>query len=925
MSTSPSTTTRRRNVDSSEEQQQQQHQQQEQDSTFCHDDSASASTHQTCHATARRNSCGGGSVLSQPIVTSYKDGGGGAIQFNLEQRQHQQEEEDDNWSVSTSNYSIVSGLSNLSKLSKASKKSNNSSISAHSIMSSKSTKTSHSVKSTKSSLSVLSFSAISHFSQITLPGQASRRHKSLASVLAALVVLVICTFAVRSCGDGVMGHVASGSAAAKGGRLRHLHPHDIGGGGAAVAGGVSVPAVDHGVNNSDNTDSANYDVMKEGENGAVDDGGNARGLRKSSPPEGGQSAQTNQISGTKEDGDDFLAVPSLTQQQQQLNMKLNQTANEKKHHQGLVGAPHIMMQMGETSRKMTNEPNALNYVENINSNVVAGSEAENYQNNRNSSSNFTNGVINTVEFAEKAAAALKRRLQEEEEELLEMTFNPQPQQQDQQQQNAQDVSPQQQQQQQQQDEQVQSQEATSQQQQQQPQPESQQSPPQPDQLQQQQHEQQSEQQQNQQPNNEPKLLFPTPLSRFRNPVTIKTRSEAPLDLSSYQINPLLRPDGYPWHRWVKPPEDSSLTYPLNTTKFVHILSRLGRGENQLGTVSPQQYTWQGVPIDGSTIRMSGNVRPFLVRDGTVLRPDSSSGMFVTFVQMALEKAKNLADQDPRMKLLAEGDFPIIFDSNDYPWCGEDFVPVFRLNAIKSMNCMHSWPTLSLTYFGDPNNVQMYATPYQWDEEMEKWDEMYPWEKKTNQVVWRGRITGYTYPDGDRPRGKLVQYAKNFLDIMNIKPVTENSKMKQDDFMKFKAILDIDGNAWSARLGKLLCYNSVVVKVEPEYIGYWEKELHPWVHYIPVKSDLSDFENVIRYVMAPENSDQMRQVIKNAQNFCRTKLTFEQYTVDLLWTLLAYAELLTGSPDFMTEWRKDEDAYFMPALNMGVRTVYTLPF
>ena len=244
------------------------------------------------------------------------------------------------------------------------------------------------------------------------------------------------------------------------------------------------------------------------------------------------------------------------------------------------------------------------------------------------------------------------------------------------------------------------------------------------------------------------------------------------------------------------------------------------------------------------------------------------------------------------------------------------VPVFRLNAIRDRNkCMHSWPVMSLTYFNDPSNVQLASSPYQWDEMMTEWDEQYPWEKKIDKVVWRGRITGYTFKDGERPRQKLVQYARNYLDVMDIKPSTAKSKMAQDEFQRYKAILDIDGNAWSARLGKLLCYNSVVIKVESSFVGYWEKELKPWVHYIPVEADFSDLEKTVRYVMDPQNAEQIQQVIKNSQAFCRTKLTMEQYTVDLLWTLLAYRELIVGSPDFLDEWRKNEAAYLMPALEM----------
>jgi len=415
---------------------------------------------------------------------------------------------------------------------------------------------------------------------------------------------------------------------------------------------------------------------------------------------------------------------------------------------------------------------------------------------------------------------------------------------------------------------------------------------------------------------------PNDLQRLHNkagtyidPQTTKSRLPNPLTADDYKIDPLVKPDGYPWHRWANTMQQQPDSYPLNTQKYVNILARLGNGENRLGDVSPQNYTQNGVPIDENTVRMHGMVRPYIIRGGTVLRPEGRTGMFVTLVERAVELASTMKEQDERMKALYEGELPMIFDANDYAWCGDDLVPIFRLNAIRSRKCMHSWPVMSLTYFNDPTNFQLAESPYQWDELMTEWDESYPWEKKIDKVVWRGRITGYTYKDGERPRQKLVQYAREYLDVMDIKPSTAKSKMPQDDFQKYKAILDIDGNAWSARLGKLLCYNSVVIKVESSYVGYWEKEIKPWVHYIPAEDDFSDLEKTVRYVMDPENAEQIKQVIKNGQAFCRTKLTMEQYTVDMLWTLLAYRELIAGSPDFLDEWKSNEAAYSMPALDM----------
>ena len=290
---------------------------------------------------------------------------------------------------------------------------------------------------------------------------------------------------------------------------------------------------------------------------------------------------------------------------------------------------------------------------------------------------------------------------------------------------------------------------------------------------------------------------------YIDPQTTKSRQPNPLTADHYKIDPLVKPDGYPWHRWANTMQQQPDSYPLNTQKYVNILARLGNGENRLGDVSPQNYTQNGVPIDENTVRMHGMVRPYIIRGGTVLRPEGRTGMFVTLVERAVELASTMKEQDERMKALYEGELPMIFDANDYAWCGDDLVPIFRLNAIRSRKCMHSWPVMSLTYFNDPTNFQLAESPYQWDELMTAWDESYPWEKKIDKVVWRGRITGYTYKDGERPRQKLVQYAREYLDVMDIKPSTAKSKMPQDDFQKYKAILDIDGNAWSARLGKLL--------------------------------------------------------------------------------------------------------------------------
>ena len=90
-----------------------------------------------------------------------------------------------------------------------------------------------------------------------------------------------------------------------------------------------------------------------------------------------------------------------------------------------------------------------------------------------------------------------------------------------------------------------------------------------------------------------------------------------------------------------------------------------------------------------------------------------------------------------------------------------------------------------------------------------------------------------------------------------------------DFMKYRAIVDIDSNGASTRFGPLLCMNSVVIKVQPRFGSYWNHELEPWVHYVPVEWDLSDLQKQVDFAVSNKHQNQIRQIIRNANAWCRT--------------------------------------------------------
>lgn len=55
----------------------------------------------------------------------------------------------------------------------------------------------------------------------------------------------------------------------------------------------------------------------------------------------------------------------------------------------------------------------------------------------------------------------------------------------------------------------------------------------------------------------------------------------------------------------------------------------------------------------------------------------------------------------------------------------------------------------------------------------------------------------------------------------------------------RVLIDIDGNTYSARFDRLLKSGSLVIKIAI-FEDYVTIQTKPWLHYIPVNMNLSDF-------------------------------------------------------------------------------------
>lgn len=217
----------------------------------------------------------------------------------------------------------------------------------------------------------------------------------------------------------------------------------------------------------------------------------------------------------------------------------------------------------------------------------------------------------------------------------------------------------------------------------------------------------------------------------------------------------------------------------------------------------------------------------------------------------------------------------------------------------------------------------------WQDIMQQYQTDYPWDNQTKipKAVWRGSLSAAN-DDLQSVRWRLCQMAtqmnSSVLDVGLVSIPSRHDHLDlsweavggranvipQVDFQQYAAIIDVDGNSWSSRFGELLCYNSVVLKVAPEFVEYFYQDLMPWQHYIPVQADLSDLIEMASYAVDPHHAEQIRGIVKRANEWCATTLLKRSLGKAFVDILEAYALLLEqGNPQWQTRWKQYNETIF----------------
>ena len=165
----------------------------------------------------------------------------------------------------------------------------------------------------------------------------------------------------------------------------------------------------------------------------------------------------------------------------------------------------------------------------------------------------------------------------------------------------------------------------------------------------------------------------------------------------------------------------------------------------------------------------------------------------------------------------------------------------------------------------------------------------PWEFRENKAMWRGKPTGTLRPD--QREGKSIseicdmlprcRFVRTYIDTpgldigvsqqLSYLPIdNENTKIIKGNKhriqqLHYKAVIIMEGNDVSSGLKWALYSRSVVMMPKPTKTSFLMEELlEPWVHYVPLKSDLSDVEEKMKWII--EHDKTARRIAGRATLF-----------------------------------------------------------
>lgn len=179
----------------------------------------------------------------------------------------------------------------------------------------------------------------------------------------------------------------------------------------------------------------------------------------------------------------------------------------------------------------------------------------------------------------------------------------------------------------------------------------------------------------------------------------------------------------------------------------------------------------------------------------------------------------------------------------------------------------------------------------------------PWNKKRELAVFRGSSTGIGYNAETNIRIRLCEQFQNHP-YCNVGITAWNNRYRKyqgdptlhlpestlslskslslEEQSTYKYIIHVEGHVQAYRLSIELAMRSVILLVESKYKLWYQDRLIPWVHYVPVESDLSNLDEQIQWCLT--HDEECKKIAEAARLFYDTYLC-KEYCLEYLKNVL----------------------------------------
>ncbi|KAM3585359.1 uncharacterized protein V6R79_015385 [Siganus canaliculatus] len=251
------------------------------------------------------------------------------------------------------------------------------------------------------------------------------------------------------------------------------------------------------------------------------------------------------------------------------------------------------------------------------------------------------------------------------------------------------------------------------------------------------------------------------------------------------------------------------------------------------------------------------------------------------------------------------DLEMVVNVRDYPqmphWV-QPTLPVFSFSKTADYQDI-MYPAWTF-WEGGPAVWPIYPTGLgRWDlmrDDLKKSAAQWPWKKKESKGFFRGSRTS---PERD----PLILLSREAPDLVDAE-YTKNQAWKSEkdtlgkppakeiplvDHCKYKYLFNFRGVAASFRFKHLFLCGSLVFHVGDEWQEFFYPQLQPWVHYIPVKQDLSDVRELLQFVK--ENDAIAQEIAARGKEFILNHLQMQDVSCYWERLLTEFSRLLTYKP------------------------------